>query len=100
MSQRDDVQRIVFHALENLNAELPEGSKVPVSTATPLLGEHAPLDSLSLVSVVVDVETGIEDAFGFPVGLTDDRALSQEVSPFASVEALISYILVLLAEKA
>jgi hypothetical protein len=55
MSQRDDVQRIVFHALENLNAELPEGSKVPVSTATPLLGEHAPLDSLSLGKSLLQV---------------------------------------------
>lgn len=99
MSQRDDVQRTVFRALENLNAELPQGSKVPISVETPLLGERAPLDSLSLVSVIVDVETGLADQFGYAVSLTDDRALSQEVSPFTNVGALVSYIMILLNER-
>ena len=96
MSQVELVQSVVFRALESLNAEMPPGSEVPVSVETQLMGERAPLDSLSLVSVIVDVETGIEEEFGRVVSLTDDRALSQEVSPFTNVSALVSYIMSLL----
>lgn len=99
MSQADTIQSIVFRAVQNLNEELPAESKVPLSVDTRLLGEGSPLDSLSLVSVIVDVEAGIADEFGCAVSLTDDRALSQEVSPFADIGTLTAYILRLLAEK-
>lgn len=99
MSQNEVVQRIVFRAIESLNQELPDGRKVPVGADTQLLGERATLDSLSLVSVIVDVEAAVENEFGFSVSLTDDRALSQEVSPFSSVSALVSYVVTLLGER-
>jgi hypothetical protein len=100
MNEPERVNQIIFRALESLNAELPEESKIPVGVETPLFGEKAALDSLSLVSVIIDVETAVADELGRPVSLTDDRALNQPVSPFSDVKALSSYILVLLAEKA
>jgi hypothetical protein len=99
MNQTELVQNIIFRALDSLNAELPPASRVPVSVDTPLFGGQAALDSLSLVSVIIDVETGVADELGHPISLTDDRALNQKVSPFSDVRALTSYILVLLAEK-
>ena len=67
----------------------------------PLTGEQfgpdALLDSLSLVSLIVDVESGVSDRFGQSVSLTDDEAMGQAVSPFASVSALTDYVVKLLA---
>lgn len=92
------VRTIVFRALEALNQELPEADRVPVSPDAMLLGEAAVLDSLSLVSVILDVEAGIEAEFGRALSLTDDRAMSQPTSPFADVKSLTAYILLLLSE--
>lgn len=99
MNHSEVVYRIVCKAIEDLNEELPDGRKVPVGVDTQLLGAGAVLDSLSLVSVIIDVETAVESEFGFSVSLTDDRALSQKISPFSSVGALRSYVVMLLGER-
>jgi acyl carrier protein len=88
---------IVLEALENLNQELDE--PIPVGEDTPLFGADALIDSLSLVSVIVDVEAAASDALGFPVSLTDDRAINRETSPFTNPGTLADYIVLVAAEK-
>lgn len=92
MVDKQVVVEIILDALRSLNAELDAQAQVPVSVSTPLFGADATLDSLSLVSVIVDVETGVAEAFGHAVSLTDDRALSQPVSPFTDVRTLADYV--------
>ena len=99
MDQRAAVHAIIFRALEVLNNELPEASRIVIGPETKLFGPGAQLDSLSLVSVIIDVETAIGDDLGHAIALTDDRAMNQEVSPFDDVGTLTAYILMLLAEK-
>ena len=95
---RAAVLQIVLEALENLNQELDAGQRVELGPATPLFGPDARLDSLSLVSVIVDVETALTLKWGAPVSLTDDRAMSREISPFDDVTTLTDYVMELLAE--
>ncbi len=90
-------EQLVLTALVALNDELPEEDRVAVSADTVLFGVDAEIDSLSLVSVIVDVETALNDA-GMDVSLTDDRAMSRAVSPFTDVRALTAYILELADE--
>lgn len=92
------VAEVVFRALRSLNEELDADRRVPVAMDTRLFGPDASLDSLSLVSVIVDVESGVADAFGKAVSLTDDRAMSQPVSPFSDVATLTDYVVSQLAE--
>jgi acyl carrier protein len=96
--RREEVLRIVFDALESLNQELDESARVTVGPTTPLFGPDAQLDSLSLVSVIVDVETALTLRWDAPISLTDDRAMSREISPFDDVGTLTDYILELLRE--
>jgi acyl carrier protein len=98
MLNQSDIQKIIFHALENLNDELDESSKFEICANTRLFGADAVLDSLSLVSVIVDVESDVSDALGRGIALTDDRAMSQEISPFSDVQALTDYIMLLVTE--
>lgn len=100
MAGEDQVLAIVLRALENLNAELEDGHQVPVAATTPLFGADAELDSLALVSVIVDVEAGLADQFGRPFSLMDDQAMEREISPFTSVQTLVDYIGELLAQPA
>lgn len=93
MTRKDAVIDIIYTALRALNEELDAERRVALSPHTRLFGPEATLDSLSLVSVIVDVETAVQDKFARPVSLTDDKAMSQEVSPFSDVNALADYIL-------
>ena len=92
MIQSDEVEKLIFDALNNLNEELSEDRKIEVSAETILFGLNAELDSLSLVSVVVDIESNLS-SIGLDISLTDENAMSQDVLPFSSVKALKEYIL-------
>ncbi len=98
MLNLEAVHSIIFQALKNVNDERGPEDQVDIGPDTCLFGADAALDSLSLVSVIVDVESAVSDASGRDVVLTDDRAMSQEVSPFADVSSLTAYILLLLSE--
>ena len=97
MADKDAVIDIIYSALKALNEELDADKRVLLSPHTRLFGPEASLDSLSLVSVIVDVETAIADELGASISLTDDHAMSQAVSPFSSVTSLADYILAQLA---
>lgn len=99
MKTKDEVLAIIYAAMESLNEELGDDA-VPLAPDTKLFGADATIDSLSLVSVIIDVESGASDALGFPVVLTDDRAINEAVSPFTDPDALADYIMILQTENA
>ena len=98
MLDYDAAMEVVLRAIRNLNDELEDDKKVPVSAETRLFGADAVIDSLSLVSIIVDVEAALSDALGYSISLTDDRAVGQVVSPFTDARALTAYIMGLVAE--
>ena len=93
MTNRTDVLDIIYGALRSLNTERADTEQIALAPETKLFGPDASLDSLSLVSVIVDVESGVGDRYGKPVSLTDDEAMSQAVSPFSTVDTLANYII-------
>lgn len=98
MDSKAAVIEIIYRALRSLNEELEEGKRVALAPDTRLFGPEASLDSLSLVSVIVDVETALADELGCSVSLTDDTAMTQEVSPFSNVTTLADYVVKQLAQ--
>jgi len=91
---RNEVLKIVFEAIELVLG----GKDTILDESFVLFGDGSIIDSLDLVSVIVDVESEISDITDTAIALTDDRALSQEVSPFDSVKNLADYIMILLEE--
>ena len=98
MLNKDAIQTIIVQALNNINDERGPNEQLEVGLDTRLFGADAVLDSLSLVSVIVDVEAAVSGASGRDISLTDDRAMGQAVSPFSDVNTLTTYILLLLSE--
>jgi len=98
MINEQEVLEIILRALRSLNDELPDSEKFEAGPTTPLFGPNATLDSLALVSVIVDVEGDVSTSLGRSISLTDDRAMSQEISPFDDVQTLLSYIMTLVNE--
>ncbi|SPM37082.1 hypothetical protein MRAB57_4925 [Mycobacterium rhizamassiliense] len=98
MSNKDAVERIIFEALETLNNERGSDEQIDIGPDTALFGPDALLNSLELVSVMVDIETLSADAFGQSVALTDDKAMERDPVPFVNVSTLTAYILELLGD--
>lgn len=96
-SQETAVLEAIYQALRTLNEERAADEQIDIGPDTCLFGEGSSLDSLSLVSVIVDLETAVSDQFGKPISLTDDKAMSRDPVPFTDVTALKTYILELLA---
>ena len=63
-----------------------------------LFGKHGELDSLDVVYLTVAIEEELEDTFDVSITLADERAMSQESSPFLTAGSLAAYVSVLLAE--
>jgi acyl carrier protein len=89
----------IYNAIEQVNRDNPDGAPVRKDLATALYGSASDLDSLGLINLVVAVEQQIEQDFHVAITLADDRALSQQTSPFSTVQTLADYVAVLLDER-
>jgi len=63
-----------------------------VNEETRLIGGNSPLDSIALVSLIMELEQQIDERFDVTTTLTDDQAMSEKRSPFRTVGALASLI--------
>ena len=86
-----DILTVVLQSLRTTNLSRDPASQLTVSADAPVFGPGSPLDSLGLLTLLLDVEEDLQLA-GCPVRLSDDRAMSQKRSPFRSVESLVEYI--------
>lgn len=96
---KEQILEIVLNNLNALVETFPNDQKFDVNENTILFGNGSSIDSLSLVSVIVDLETIFFDEYDFEISLTDDRAMTREISPFDSVKSLTDYIFEILNEK-
>lgn len=98
--KRANILDIVIHSLREV-ASLSNNSPQTTnySEDTRLIGQGAVLDSMGLVSLIVDVEQALEQDYGLTLILADERAMSQKRSPFRSVQSLTEYIFQLIEER-
>lgn len=98
MQDRQRITRSLFDVIDEFNQSVPPQRQLAKTADTPLYGKHGTLDSLALVNLIVATEQRIEEDFGTPISLADERAMSQEKSPFRTVETLVNYIALLLED--
>ena len=90
---RSGIIKIVFNSIETLNEEKEDKDNLlALEEETRLLGRGAKLDSLGLVTLIVDIEQRLADEIGMEISLTDEKAMSQTRSPFRDVKSLVNYI--------
>lgn len=98
-TERAALVELVLESLRNLLIE--QGRDLPddLGTETALLGKRATVDSLGLVTLIVELEQRIEEQYDLALTLADDRAMSQQRSPFRTVGTLADYVATLIAEQ-
>lgn len=96
---REEILKIVLNQVEQINNTFPEDQKIVVNETTILFGNGSSIDSLSLVSIIVDLEMIFSSDYNKEISITDDRAMTREISPFDSVASLVDYIFEIINEN-
>ncbi len=99
-ANRKRVVKVIFEAIDEFNHELTEEQQLEKSANTVLFGKSGKLDSLGLVTFIVAVEEKLQEGFEVALTLADERAMSQEKSPFRTIGTLSNYVSLLLEEIA
>ena len=100
--QEIQIEEIILSCLRETLSEIDEENNPPqesLNTSTHLLGRQAVLDSMGLVTLIVNVEQQLQEDHAISITIADERALSQKNSPFRTVKALCDYISLLIQEK-
>jgi len=97
-SKNDSMVVLVLQSLSEVREQFGIPESVEPTGETVLFGLGGELDSLGLVNLVILLEEKISDELGAQIALTDERAMSQEHSPFRTVTTLAGYISRLLDE--
>jgi len=74
-------------ALEQIDSSIRE-----VNEETVIVGQSAVLDSISVVSLIVDIEQRLEMDHGISITLASEKAMSQKSSPFRTAGVLAEHV--------
>ena len=99
MVERSAALEVIYLALAEVLAQ--SGITAPAFTEdTIIVGKDAVLDSLGVVSLIVDIEQGLEQKHDVSVTLASDKAMSAKNSPFRTVGVLADPVLETIKEDA
>ncbi len=89
----DIVKSCLRNAMEQSGAADAE-----VTDETVIVGPGAVLDSITVVSLIVDIEQRLEMEHDVSITLASERAMSQRSSPFRNASVLADHVLAVIAE--
>jgi acyl carrier protein len=92
MLDRSVALEIVLAALRDA-VDQNGGDAAAVNNETIIVGPEAVIDSIGVVSLIVDIEQRLEMEHQVAVTLANDRAMSQRNSPFRTPLMLADHIL-------
>jgi len=96
MADRERIILAVYRAVDELNKQLPKGVSVAKAPDSALYGRTGKLESIDVVTLIMEVEDEIKAEFGTSITIADDRAMSLENSPFLTLGTLTDYVAELL----
>ena len=94
----DKIVELIIKEIKDYNETLEIAINIAKGRDSVLFGQGSSLESVDFVSLIVNIEQAVSDEFGKEVSLVDARAMSQQKSPFRTVESLAEYIKNLLEE--
>lgn len=95
---RETSVQVVIASLREVLELADEPVPDEITDDTVLVGNDAVIDSLGVVSLIVEIEQRLEMDHDTSITLASDRAMSQRNSPFRTVGVLADYILTVIKE--
>src|SRR5450432_289096 len=99
MIERSAALNIVIASIQEVFAQTGMDAPGALTEETVLVGKDAVLDSLGVVSLIVEVEQRLETEHSVSVTLANDKAMSQRNSPFRTVGVLTDHVVAMVAEE-
>ena len=99
MTEHEEITRMLFSVIDELNQLRPAAEHLEKSLDSPLAGDTGALDSAGLINLIVLAEQKTAEDLGVPILLTDDRTMSRVKEVFGTLGSLAEYIQQLLEEK-
>jgi hypothetical protein len=90
---RSVVAHEIYQAIARINELRDPDHHIACAEETILYGAGGTLDSLSLVSLILDLEQAVNEQLGTHLVLADAQAMSQRRNPFRDVRSLADYVL-------
>lgn len=88
---KDQLKTLVLKTISDLNQEWNVPELANINENTILFAPNGSMDSLALVTLIVELEARIYEEMGASITLANEKAMSQKISPFRSVRSLVSY---------
>jgi hypothetical protein len=90
---RNIVVREISQAIGRINELRDPDNRIACTEETVLYGSGGVLDSLGLVSLILDVEQAVNERSGANLVLADAQAMAQRHNPFRDVRSLADYVM-------
>ena len=90
MVSNDKALQWVYQALDVVNRDLDDDAKIEKSPATRLQGEGSSVDSLTIINLLVELETVVEQETGKRLSLLSAEAGAENA--FATAQSLADYL--------
>lgn len=86
-----EVENVVVEVVRDICNE--RGIESPtLDCDTILIGSEALVDSVGLVTIVMEIEERLSEDFAVEVSLTSDKAMSRERSPLRTIGSIRDYV--------
>jgi acyl carrier protein len=89
---REDILRLVYAAIDEVNAQTVNGEPLEKGLETSLLGGDEGMDSLTFVNLIVALEEQIQNTLGKSVVLVNEDSMSLQEQPFRTIGTLANYV--------
>jgi len=96
--QREVALDVVIACVKDAIEQFGSGEAVEVTADTVIVGPSAALDSIAVVSLIVDIEQRLETDHNVAITLASERAMSQRSSPFRTCSVLADHVCATIAE--
>ena len=80
---------IVINSIKKINKNLKNKDLEEVSDSDDLF---AKLDSMAILDLVLEIESSIEQHYGYYLQIADDTIMDQDKSPFRTIEKLVIFL--------
>ena len=92
MAERDKILRLIFEVVDEINEALPDSEQILAVEQTPIFGFEAGLDSLSLLNLILGVETKIAETIGSSPNLSEILIGNESDDAPGTLGALATFI--------
>tara|TARA_B100000579_G_scaffold238235_1_gene195351 strand:- start:3425 stop:3709 length:285 start_codon:yes stop_codon:yes gene_type:complete len=86
----EKIEKIIFNTIDNINSDL--GVNIEKSIESDIIGGESPLDSLGVISFLMELESNVETSLDVDITLVNDDVLSEDNNPLKNVGTIIDHL--------